>query len=183
MKIAVTGASGFIGRTLVERLVRSGHEVRAVHRTAPASELRREGADHVVADLVDPEACRDVCRDMEEVYHLAAVTGGSGFQSSKRLSGLLNVVPSTQIVRAASELGVRRVLFAGSSLLGVDDVLGVRASGDTRFSPVPSGYMTEKFFSEQLWNASRTPESCLRSGTHRRRFRRRRHRRHVPEGT
>ena len=153
MNIAVTGASGFIGRTLVERLVRSGHEVRAVHRTAPGSESRLEGADHVVADLVDPEACRDICRDMEEIYHLAAVTGGSGFQSSERLSGLLNVVPSTQIVRAASELGVRRVLFAGSCMLGVDDVFGVRDSGDTRFSPVPSGYMTEKFFSEQLWHA------------------------------
>ncbi|MAJ46477.1 MAG: hypothetical protein CBC35_04120 [Planctomycetes bacterium TMED75] len=81
MRIAVTGASGFIGRHLVGRLVRSGHQVRAVHRTAPGSELMQDGADHVVAELVDPEACRNVCRDMDEVYHLAAVTGGSEFQA------------------------------------------------------------------------------------------------------
>ena len=153
MKIAVTGASGFIGRHLVDRLVRSGHQVRAVHRTAPGSDSMADGADHVVADLVDPQACRDVCRDMDEVYHLAAVTGGSGFQARERLRGLSNIVLSTQILHSARELGVRRVLLTGSAMLGMEDICGVRAPRETGFAPVPSGYMAEKFFSEQLWHA------------------------------
>ena len=54
MKIAVTGASGFIGRHLVALLVRSGHAVRAVHRSPPSAVIEQEGAEHVVADLVEP---------------------------------------------------------------------------------------------------------------------------------
>ena len=152
MKIAVTGASGFIGRHLVTRLLQSGHEVRAVHRNPPPTVIEQDGAEHVVEDLVDPEACRRVCRGVDEVYHLAASVGGGAFQRD-RLTGLLNVVHSTQVLLAAEEVGVRRVLFAGSALLSMGDMCRDRAPEDTSFHPVPSGYMTEKFFSEQVWHA------------------------------
>ena len=152
MKITVTGAAGFIGRHLVARLLENGHEVRATYRSAPPLAIKQEGVEHVIADLFDPEACRRVCQGADEVYHLAAATGGAAFQR-ERLVGLLNVVHSTQIVLAASEVGVRRVLFAGSALLGVQDMCGDQASGNLSFAPVDNGYMTEKRFSEQLWHA------------------------------
>ncbi len=152
MKITVTGASGFIGNRLVDRLRRDGHEIRAVHRTPPPPERRGDGVEHVIEDLNDQEACRRVCRGSDRLYHLAAASGGAGFQRD-RLQGLLNVRHSTQILLAACEVGVDRVLFAGSAMLANRDVTPDRIPGDTNFAPVPSGYMTEKFFSEQLWCA------------------------------
>ena len=69
------------------------------------------------------------------------------------LTGLLNVVHSTQVLLAANDVGVRRVLFAGSAILSIGDMYRDRAPENTNFHPVPNGYMTEKFFSEQVWHA------------------------------
>ena len=91
---------------------------------------------------------------MDEVYHLAANSGGSQFQGSERLSGLLNVVPSTQVLLAAMEADVQRVLLAGSALVGSTNLKSDDSRGrESILTPVSSGYVTEKFFSEQLWHA------------------------------
>jgi nucleoside-diphosphate-sugar epimerase len=89
---------------------------------------------------------------VDEVYHLAASAGGGAFLRD-RLVGLLNVAHSTQVLLAANEVGVRRVLFAGSAILSIGDMYRDRGPENTNFHPVPNGYMTEKFFSEQLWHA------------------------------
>lgn len=48
---------------------------------------------------------------------------------------------------------MRRILFAGSALLSSRDMCRDRVPEDTNFHPVPNGYMTEKFFSKQVWHA------------------------------
>ena len=153
MKVVVTGASGFIGRRLVDRLLEIGHQVRAVHRTEVDTDLIRNGAEHVIGDLSDQETCRTICRGMDEIYHLAANSGGARFQGTERLSGLLNVVPSTQVLVAAMEADVQRVLLAGSTLVGSMNLeSNLLSRNNSTFTPISSGYVMEKFFSEQLWH-------------------------------
>ena len=53
MRVFVAGATGAIGRQLVQRLVAAGHEVHGMTRTASKQELL--GAVPVVADALDPE--------------------------------------------------------------------------------------------------------------------------------
>lgn len=73
--VFVTGATGFVGRHLVDRLVADGVHVRALVRpTSDVSHLREVGAEIVVGDLRDPTALRDGTKGVDVVYHLAAVT-------------------------------------------------------------------------------------------------------------
>jgi dihydroflavonol-4-reductase len=72
MRVLVTGASGFIGTALAQRLRRRGDEVRALVRpTSATAALERLGVELVRADLADPERIRAALEGCELVFHLA----------------------------------------------------------------------------------------------------------------
>ena len=68
MRVLVTGAFGFVGTALVERLTAAGHEVRALTSRADVA-----GPGVFVGDVRDPEAMRRAVRDVDGVCHLAAL--------------------------------------------------------------------------------------------------------------
>jgi nucleoside-diphosphate-sugar epimerase len=68
----VTGATGFLGRNLVTRLLYQGDEVRILARdAAKAKPLVHRGADAVLGDVTDQNALREALRGVTVVYHLA----------------------------------------------------------------------------------------------------------------
>jgi nucleoside-diphosphate-sugar epimerase len=72
MRVLVTGATGFLGRHLVLRLLDEGEQVRILARsTQRAAPLVDRGADVAIGDLSDRDALRFALRDVEVVYHLA----------------------------------------------------------------------------------------------------------------
>lgn len=71
----VTGATGFVGSHLVERLHEEGWEIRAlVRRTSDTATLDRIGAERVEGGLLDPASLAEAVRGVDVVFHLAAVT-------------------------------------------------------------------------------------------------------------
>ena len=74
MRWLVTGATGFIGTALAERLVEQGDEVRALVRDpSRASELRRMGVELVRGDVSRPESLERAVPDVDVVVHLAGL--------------------------------------------------------------------------------------------------------------
>ena len=74
MRWLVTGATGFIGTALTERLIAGGDEVRALVRNpGRASELRAMGAELVRGDMSRPDSLAEAVPDVDVVVHLAAV--------------------------------------------------------------------------------------------------------------
>jgi dihydroflavonol-4-reductase len=70
----VTGATGFIGTTLIEQLLARGDEVRALVRdVGRASELRAMGADLVRGDVARPDSLAEAVPDVDVVVHLAGI--------------------------------------------------------------------------------------------------------------
>lgn len=69
MRIAVTGAAGFVGRNLIDLLVTQGHDVVAIDRVhgGPADGVRR-----VAADILDAASMKRALEGVEVVYHLVA---------------------------------------------------------------------------------------------------------------
>ena len=121
MRILVTGAAGFIGSNLVDRLLDDDHEVVGVdnlsHGTRanlPDSELGvGRGFSFIEADVTDPAFVETVA-DVEVICHLAA-------QIDVRLSvrdpiedARLNVLGTINVLEAARQAGVRKVVFASS---------------------------------------------------------------------
>lgn len=109
MKILVTGATGVYGRSLVERLHRSGHDVVAMARRPPRS--LPCGVQFAQGDVAEPD---DVLRAMdgcEVVAHLAFVV--SAIKSHEE-SWRISVGGTQNVVDAMHKAGARRLVFASS---------------------------------------------------------------------
>lgn len=114
-RVLVTGGAGFVGANLVRRLAAEGARVRATwHKKPPV--IRDPRIEYVQADLLQPEDCLSVCRDMEEVFLCAAVTSGASVIEKTPLVHLTpNLIMNTRMLEAAYASGARKVLFISSN--------------------------------------------------------------------
>jgi UDP-glucose 4-epimerase len=110
MKVAVTGASGMLGRFVVAAL--AGHEIVAVDRIACA------GHDTKLADILDREALAAAFAGCEAVIHLAAIDGARTAEEDDFYE--VNVMGTWNVLVTAERLGLRRAVLASSvSALGL----------------------------------------------------------------
>lgn len=117
MQIAVTGATGFVGRYIVAELVGQGHRLRCWHR--PTSDLGgfepwAGSIEWVEGDLGDGPSCRQLLGDCEAVVHAALYHPAGGFRGGE--GDLLefverNVVGMIRLIEAAREAEVGRFVF------------------------------------------------------------------------
>lgn len=110
MRIAVTGASGVLGRGLAMRLLTQGHEVVGVARRRPES--WPSAADFVGADIRDADAVKRALAGADVVAHCAwANTAGS----DAPISHQVNIGGTRNVLDAMSETGSRRIVFASTA--------------------------------------------------------------------
>jgi NAD dependent epimerase/dehydratase len=122
MKVLVTGADGFIGSHLTEALLNEGHQVRALAQynsfnywgwledIEPTDNL-----DVVTGDVRDPNYCREICKDIDVVFHLAALIAIPYSYVAPDSYVDTNVKGTLNICQAARDLGVKRVLLTSTS--------------------------------------------------------------------
>ena len=114
MKIAVTGATGFIGSHLVEALVGRGHEVTCLARSPEkTSELSGLPLRFVYGSLDEPRALAGLVDDQEAVLHVAGLTKAPNLQEYVRV----NVAGTENLLCAIRGNGahLRRFLFFSSA--------------------------------------------------------------------
>jgi nucleoside-diphosphate-sugar epimerase len=112
----VTGGAGFIGSHLCEELLRRGHRVRVADdlSTGKRSNLAK-GVEFVEGDLADLEAARRVVDGCEYVLHQAAIPSVPRSVKDPFTSHRANVDATVNVLIAARDAGVKRLVFAGSS--------------------------------------------------------------------
>ena len=114
----VTGAAGFIGRSIAAALLARGETVRGVDNfiTGKRSNLAGlEKMEFVEGDLTDPAVCAKVSEGVEIVFHEAALASVPRSVADP-VSTNQNCVDATlNVLVAARAAGVRRVVYAGSS--------------------------------------------------------------------
>lgn len=114
----VTGGAGFIGSHLTEELSRRGHRVRVVDSLVTG---RRSNLDHVPGiefiegDLADPDVARAAVQGCAYVLHQAAIPSVPRSVQDPVTSHRANVDGTLNILVAARDAGVERLVFAGSS--------------------------------------------------------------------
>jgi len=106
----VTGASGFIGGKIAERLLADGRKVRVLSRR-PLPELEAKGAEVVLGDLDDRHALERGCRSAETVFHVA---GRVGVWGPRRDFFRVNVEGTERLLAACRDAGVQRFVYTSS---------------------------------------------------------------------
>ncbi|MBF0489155.1 MAG: GDP-mannose 4,6-dehydratase [Candidatus Omnitrophica bacterium] len=121
-KVLVTGAGGFIGSHLVEKLVQKGYKVKGfVHYNSKNSwgwledSKYKDNVEVISGDIRDQDIIRYAMRDVDTVYHLAALIGIPYSYISPEAYVDTNIKGSLNIFQAAKELGVKRVIHTSTS--------------------------------------------------------------------
>jgi nucleoside-diphosphate-sugar epimerase len=119
MRYLVTGGAGFIGSHIVERLVRDGAEVTVLDdlSTGRRENLRavRDRIRFIRGNAARLEVCRRAMQGVDYVLHQAAVTSVPHSTRNPIAAHHANVTATLNILLAAREAKVRRVVFAGST--------------------------------------------------------------------
>lgn len=172
-KILVTGADGFIGSHLTEELIRRGHDVRAfvyynsfnswgwLDQIAP--EMRRS-LDVFAGDIRDPYGVRTAMQGCDVVLHLAALIAIPYSYHSPSTYVDTNINGTLNIVQAARELGVSKLVHTSTS----------EVYGTARFVPITeehplqgqSPYSASKIGADQIalsfYSSFDTPVAIIR---------------------
>lgn len=121
-QVLVTGADGFIGSHLTEALLARGYRVRALvqynsfnnwgwlEEIAP-----REGLEVVCGDVRDPDFCRELCRGMDTVYHLAALIAIPFSYQAPDSYVDTNIKGTLNMLQGARDAAVRRIVVTSTS--------------------------------------------------------------------
>jgi UDP-glucose 4-epimerase len=117
VKVLVTGGGGFIGSNLVRGLLERGEEVRVLDNFATG---RRENLGGLDVDIVEGELrsyerVHNAVRGTEIVYHLGALGSVPRSVQDPLTSSAVNVEGTLNVLLAARDEGVRRVVFSSSS--------------------------------------------------------------------
>jgi NADH dehydrogenase len=144
MKVFLTGATGFVGKNMLGRLLAEGHAVRAlVRERQKASSSENEKAELVAGDVVNGTGLTEGMQGCDAVIHLVGIIMEKGTNTFERVHHL----GTRNVVEAAKRTGIKRFIQMSA--------LGVRADG-------VAAYQTTKWKGEEEVRHSGIPFCILR---------------------
>jgi NAD dependent epimerase/dehydratase len=163
-KILVTGADGFIGSHLVEKLVNDGHDVKAFVLynsfnswgwldTFPKELLSQ--IEIFTGDIRDPNGVKEAMKGMDEVYHLAALIAIPFSYHSPDSYVDTNIKGTLNVLQAARDLDTSRILVTSTS----------EVYGTAKYVPIDENhpFQGQSPYSATKIGADRIAESFYRS--------------------
>src|SRR5947209_8783960 len=137
MRILVTGGAGFIGSNLAEALLQRGVEVRVLDNFSTGHRANLAGLDIelIEGDLRSFERVSTACRDIDVVFHEGALPSVPRSIQDPLTSNAVNVEGTLNVVLAARDHGVRRLILASSSSV-YGDAPGMPRREDQQTKPL-----------------------------------------------
>lgn len=148
MHYLVTGGAGFIGSNLVDVLLAEGHSVRVLDNLSTGKKERvAAGAEFIEGDITNLEAIRSAFEGIDGVFHTAALPRIPLSIEQPILTTEANVMGTLNVLVAARDAKVRRVVYsASSSAYGSQSVLPLRP--DMPANPL-NPYALQKYIGEK----------------------------------
>jgi NAD dependent epimerase/dehydratase len=121
MKVLVTGADGFIGSHLTESLLAEGYDVRALAQYNSFNywgwleDIQHPNLEIVCGDVRDPAYCREICKGIYVIFHLAALIAIPYSYIAPQSFIETNIKGTLNICQAAKDWNVKRILVTSTS--------------------------------------------------------------------
>lgn len=116
-RVAVTGGASFIGSNLVDLLLKFGAEVTVIDDLSSGRQenLSAGGVRVVLGDLRNRDLAEETLKNIDTVFHLAAVHGGRGFIETYKQEMLVNLVIDNNVFSSGVKNGVKMMVHASSA--------------------------------------------------------------------
>lgn len=150
----VTGGTGFLGSHIVRVLCEAGHRVRILRRASSPLELVGHlPVEHAMGDIMDMRSLQTAMDGCDWVFHVAATS--DYWRSNRTRLYLINVNGTTNVLEAAQQTGVQRVIFTSSgAAVGMLDDRASDESVPFNLPPHEFAYGHSKWLAEQeAWKA------------------------------
>ena len=157
MKLAITGGAGGVGREITAQALARGDEVVSIDRAGPFA--AQEGLRQVHADIADYDAMVAALAGCDAVIHMAAIP--FPFQDPDHVVHNNNVVGSYNVMRAAIEVGIRRICQASSvNAIG----LSYSRAGHFDYFPIDEEHpnYTEEAYGLSKWICEQQADTLVR---------------------
>jgi len=150
--VLVTGGAGFIGSHLTRALAEAGARVRVLDNFSGGRRVNLAGIEREIdlheGDIRNAIACRNACRGVEAIFHLAAFISVPGSIRDPVTADAVNIGGTLNLLLAAREAGARRFIFSSSAAVYGD---AGACSVDEETLPRPlSPYGVGKLYGEHM---------------------------------
>lgn len=151
MHYLITGGAGFIGTNLVIELLKQNHQVRVLDNYAGGEFADRlqagSGAEYIEGDIRDKESLKRSLQDIDGVFHMAALPRVVYSVEHPKETHDVNVNGTLNVLLAARDAGVKRVVFSSSSsTYGDQEVYPLKEDGVIKKPLAP--YALHKYIGE-----------------------------------
>ena len=150
-RVLVTGAAGFIGSSLCERLIAEGHTVVGIdnffrgsrsHLSTIETHPEFSFYEGDVTSLKEIQACAEVTKGFDLVHHLAAINGTKWFHETPRHVMETNIIGTLRTLEAAESWGARYVLASSPEAFGDTKTMPLLEEQSSMF---PSAHSHQRF--------------------------------------
>ncbi len=114
MKAFVTGGKGFLGRHIIDELVRCGIETVTYDITEERESVKTDKITRIKGDILDFQNLKSAMKDCDLVFHTAAIADINIVREIPDKTMEVNVLGTTRCLQAARECGAERFIFASS---------------------------------------------------------------------
>ena len=167
-RFLVTGGAGFIGSHIAEALVKRGDEVRILDNLSTGCQDNfaafRDDVEFLEGDVADADVVRRAVRDVECVFHQAALASVPRSIETPLDTNSACVTGTATLLDAARRAGVRRVVYAASSSIYGDQPSASKRETDLPrpLSPYAAAKLAGEMYCQAFYHTYGLETVCLR---------------------
>ena len=156
MKYVVTGGAGFIGKNIVKLLIKQNHEVEVIDnlhsgKISNLEEIKDKIKFHD-CDILDFKKMEEICKDVDGVFHQAALTVVQESYTKKEEYYKVNVKGTENIFSLAKKYNFKVVFASSSSIYGNTNSIPIKEDFDRNpINPYGQTKLDDEYLAEKFW--------------------------------
>jgi len=156
MKYVVTGGAGFIGKNIVKLLIKQNHKVEVVDNLHSGKISNLEEVNDQIkfhnCDILDFKKMEEICKDVDGIFHQAALTVVQESYTKKEQYYKVNVEGTENIFNLAKKYNFKVIFASSSSIYGNTNCIPIKENFDRNpINPYGQTKLEDEYLAEKFW--------------------------------